>query len=341
MIAAIVGLAGLRVTAAERAVFAAVDPAGYIIFGRNIESPSQLRTLTDELRQLSGRDDMPILIDQEGGRVARLGRPHWPVFPANAAFDALYELAPASAMAAAKSNATAIALTLAAVGITVNCAPLLDLAHPGVTAAIGDRALGRDPMRVAALGRAILSGLHAGGVTGVIKHLPGHGRAGEDSHVGLPIVAASADDLASDLLPFKALREARVGMTAHVVYPAWDAARPATLSPAVIGGVIRGEIGFEGLLISDDIGMAALAGPIAERAGAAIAAGCDLALDCSGDISALPALAEAVGPIGAAAAERLARAVAPFPDAGAGTDRAARLAAAIAHRDALLEIAQS
>lgn len=213
------------------ALFQEADPAGYILFGRNIVEHGQVRALTDSLRALSGRDNVPILIDQEGGRVARMRAPNWPEFPAGAVFDALYERAPASAIEAARINARALAVMLADCGINVDCLPLLDVRQPGASDVIGDRALGSEPMRVAALGRAILSGLQAGGVVGVVKHMPGHGRALLDTHKALPVVDASDADLASDLAPFAALRDAPMGMTCHVVFSAWDAQRPATLSP--------------------------------------------------------------------------------------------------------------
>jgi len=238
MIPAIFGLSGLTLTDDERAFFRDSDPAGYILFGRNIENREQLRRLTDELRDLDGRTNLPILIDQEGGRVARMKSPEWPLFPSGAAFDALYDRAPASAIEAARLNAMALAAMLAEVGITVDCLPLLDVRQPGASDVIGDRALGSEPMRVAALGRAILGGLQAGGVVGIVKHIPGHGRALLDTHEALPTVAASDHDLQTDLAPFAALRDAAMAMTCHVIFEAWDADRPATLSPVVIDNVI-------------------------------------------------------------------------------------------------------
>lgn len=305
MLPAIFGLAGTALTADERALFRDSEPAGYILFARNCQSREQLRALTDSLRDLSGRSDLPILIDQEGGRVARLKPPEWPEFPAWGRFSALYDKAPVSAIEAARVNAEAIALTLAEVGITVDCLPLLDVPQPGAHDVIGDRALGAEPMRVAALGRAVLDGLAAGGVVGVVKHIPGHGRARADSHKELPVVDAGEAALESDLAPFRALADAPMGMTAHVLYTAWDADRPASVSPTVVGEVIRGRIGFDGLLMSDDLAMAALSGTAAERARAVIAAGCDVALHCSGILEEMEAVASALGTMSGKSRARL------------------------------------
>jgi beta-N-acetylhexosaminidase len=310
MLPAILGLSGPALTAGERALFRAADPAGYILFGRNCRDPAQLRALTDDLRGLSGRADLPILIDQEGGRVARLRPPHWPVFPAPARFGELYARAPMTAIEAARANGLAIATALRAAGVTVDCFPLLDLPVEDAHPVIGDRAFGSDPMQAAALGRAALDGLAAGGVAGVVKHMPGQGRARADSHEELPVVDAPAEDLERDLAPFRSLAAAPIGMTAHVLYPAWDADSCATLSPAVIGGVIRGRIGFRGLLLSDDLSMNALSGGPGERAQAALAAGCDLALQGSGRIEDAEAIAAALAPIAPAAHARLKAAMA-------------------------------
>lgn len=332
MLPAFLSLSGTTLTADERGLFADVDPAGYVLFARNCGDRPQLKALTDSLRDLAGRSDLPILIDQEGGRIARLKPPEWPSFPAAATFGALYDVAPISAIEAARVNALAIGLILAEVGISVDCFPSLDLRIEGAHVIIGDRSLGAAPLAVAALGRAILDGLAAGGVVGVVKHVPGHGRAASDSHVELPHVDCAADALEQDIAPFRSLRDAPMAMTAHVLYRAWDPARCATLSPAVIGDVIRGRIGFDGLLMSDDIGMEALAGPLGERARAAIDAGCDIVLHCSGRIEDSRAVAAALPPIGADAAERLARAMAQRAPADPGLD----LAALLAKRDALL-----
>ena len=333
MLPAILGLSGPSLTADERAFFRAADPAGFILFARNVVDKAQLRALTNSLRDLMGRDDLPILIDQEGGRIARLGPPHWPAFPAAERFSALYETAPMSAIEAARANAQAIAIMLAKVGINVDCLPVLDVPAEGAHEVIGDRAVGKEPMQVAALGRAMLDGLEAGGCIGVIKHVPGHGRAPADSHVALPVVTASAEELEADLAPFRACRGAPMAMTAHVLYPAWDADRPATLSPTIIEGVIRGRIGFEGLLMSDDIAMAALSGPIGGRARDAVAAGCDVVLACSGVVADNEAVAEALGEMSEAARERLSRAMGRMA-AGSGD-----FDALVAKRDALLAYA--
>lgn len=335
MIPAIFGLSGLTLNADERAFFRDSDPAGYILFGRNIENREQVRRLTDDLRSLDGRATLPILIDQEGGRVARMKSPEWPNFPSGAAFDALYDRAPASAIEAARLNAMALAAMLSEVGITVDCLPLLDVRQPGASDIIGDRALGSEPMRVAALGRAILSGLQDGGVVGIVKHIPGHGRALLDSHKELPVVDAVDRDLQSDLAPFAALRDAAMAMTCHVVFTAWDAERPATLSPIVIDSVIRQRIGFHGLLMSDDLDMEALSGDVPSRAAAAVAAGCDIALNCWGKMDDMIGIAHALDPISTVSRARLEGAMDRI--SGHGDDRP--FATLVDQRDALLAIA--
>ena len=329
----IFGLSGPSLTADERAFFREAEPAGYILFGRNVENRGQLRALTDSLRALAGRDDLAILIDQEGGRVARMQPPEWPAFPAGPAFDRLYEVAPISGIEAARANARAIALTLAEVGITVDCLPLLDVAHADTTEAIASRALGHEPMRVAAMGRATLEGLSDGGVVGVVKHMPGHGRARVDSHHELPVVEASAEELETDLAPFRSLAWAPMAMTSHIVYKAWDAERPATLSPIVIDQVIRGRIGFDGLLMTDDIDMKALSGSAGEKAAAAIAAGCDVALDCW---ARMDEMIEIAGRLGEMPERSRARLDAAMATRGSGVED---LDALIAQRDALLALA--
>ena len=306
----IFGIAGLELTATERAFFAEVEPAGYILFKRNIADRGQVRALTDSLRALSGRDDLPILIDQEGGRVARMGPPEWPAFPAGPAFTALYDKAPMSAIQAMRANGQALGLMLAEVGITVDCAPIIDVAQPDTTEAITCRAYGSEPMQVAALGRAMLQGLAAGGVVGVVKHMPGHGRALVDSHHLLPTVTASHGDLEVDLEPFRTLADAPMGMTSHIVFEAWDRERPATLSPIVIADAIRGAIGFDGLLMTDDIDMKALSGTAGEKAAGAIAAGCDLVLDCWARMDEMVDIAGRLGEISDLAHARLTRAMA-------------------------------
>ena len=333
MTAAIFGLSGPVMTADEAAFFRDANPAGYIIFKRNVVDRDQLRALTDSVRALHGRGNVPILIDQEGGRVQRMGPPEWPAFPAGAAFDALYDVAPMSAIEAARVNAKAIALTLAQVGINVDCAPLLDVRVPETHPAIGDRALGSDPMRVAALGRAVLDGFREGGVVGVIKHMPGQGRAVVDSHHDLPVVTADDAALESDLSAFRRLNSAPMGMTGHIIFEAWDKERCATMSPTIINNVIRGRIGFDGLLMSDDLDMNALKGDVSDRAANCITAGCDLALNCWGRMDEMIAIAGRVGAMTARAQERLTAAMATI---GSAPDTS-EIAALIAKRDALLQ----
>lgn len=301
----IFGLSGAQISADERAFFADAEPAGYILFRRNIADREQLRALTDDLRGLHGRDDLLIMIDQEGGRVARMQPPHWPSFPPGAAFDRLYDLAPSSAIAATRANAHALALMLAQAGISVDALPLLDVRQEGASDIMGDRTLGAEPMRVAALGRATLEGLADGGIVGIVKHMPGHGRALVDSHLELPVVTADAATLETDLAPFRTLRHAPIGMTSHVLYTAWDADKPASLSPTIIHDIIRGEIGFDGLLMSDDLDMKALRGSIPDLAKETVAAGCDLALNCWGRMDDMIGIAAALPDIGAASKVRL------------------------------------
>lgn len=345
MIPAIFGLQGHALTADERALFREANPAGYILFARNVDTPDQLQALTRSLTDLAGRA-LPILIDQEGGRVARLRPPHWPEFPTGETFAALYQRAPVTAIEACRLNALALAATLRPLGITVNCLPLLDVRDPEGHDIIGDRALGAEPMQVSALGRATLDGLRQGGVCGVVKHIPGHGRAGADSHLELPIVTASRDALERDFEPFRRLASAPMAMTAHVTYTALDPARCATLSPTVID-FIRNDIGFSGLLMSDDLGMKALGNPqsgghaagsnalsdFGARAMASIEAGCDIALHCSGDLAEMRSISEALGLISPAAERRLDAAMAW---AGAGDDTPAALWADA--RDRLLTV---
>lgn len=328
------GLAGPSLTTEERDFFAAEDPAGYILFQRNCIDRAQLRALTDALRAIAGRADVPILIDQEGGRVARMRPPEWPIFPTGEAFDRLYDVAPMSAIEAARANAAAIAAVLTDVGINVNCLPLLDVRQPDAHDIIGDRALGAEPLRVAALGRAVIEGMQSGGVVGVIKHIPGHGRAMADSHVELPVVDVDEAMLETDLAPFITLRNAPMGMTAHVVYRAWDVEQCASLSATVIGQIIRGRIGFDGLLMSDDLSMHALSGDFGTRAAGVLAAGCDIALHCSGDMAEMRACAAAVDQITPQAKARLERAMTTVANEGA-----ADYEASVAKRDALLAYA--
>jgi beta-N-acetylhexosaminidase len=323
--AAIIGIAGPRLTAEEAALFRRHRPLGAILFRRNVESPAQLRALTAALREELG-EAAPILVDQEGGRVARLRPPHFPEFPAAARFEGREE-------AAAEANAVLLGLECAAMGLDVVCAPVLDLRLPGAHDVIGDRAFSANPAEVARLGAAWVRGLQSAGCIPVIKHIPGHGRALVDSHAGLPRVEAGVLELAADIAPFAALAGSDAwAMTAHILYAAWDAARPATLSPTVIEQVIRGAIGFDGVLVSDDLAMGAMAGLSDDLAGAALGAGCDLVLHCTGVLAESAALLASCPPLRPEAARRLA-------EARAARDAAARPAdpaLLAAQRDRLL-----
>lgn len=331
----IFGLAGLALTQDERALFREAEPAGYIIFKRNVESRDQLRKLTGDLRDLHGRYDVPILIDQEGGRVARMQPPVWPNFPPAGVFDKLYDVAPASAIEAARCNAQAIAVTLQEVGINVDALPLLDVRQSGASDIIGDRALGAEPMRVAALGRAVLDGLRRGGVCGIVKHMPGHGRAMVDSHLDLPVVEANEDELEIDIAPFRTLRSAPMGMTAHIIYTAWDKELPCSLSPTLIQDIIRDRIGFDGLLMSDDLDMKALKGDVPRLAAQVVRAGCDLALNCWGRIDEMHGIADALDEIRPESKIRLDRAMATIAE----TAEARSYDELAAKRDELLALA--
>ena len=300
--AAIVGLAGPALAAGEAALFRARPPAGAILFRRNVESPAQLRALTGALRGVLP-EGAPILVDQEGGRVARLRPPHWRAHPPAAAIGALHARDPAAGLRAAWLTGALIGLDFAGVGIDMACAPVLDLRHAGAHDVVGDRSFGPDPAAVAALGRAMAEGLLAAGVIPVGKHAPGHGRARADSHLGLPEVDAA--DLSDDMQPFAANADLPVMMTAHIRYAALDPDRPATLSPRIVREVIRGRIGFAGLLLSDDLAMQALEGDPAMRALGALEAGCDVALYCSGDAAGNAAVLHAVPPLSGLAAGRL------------------------------------
>ena len=328
--AAILGCAGSTLSDGEAAFFADADPLGFILFARNCENPAQILDLTRALRAAVGRADAPVLIDQEGGRVARLKPPHWRVLPASAPIGALFRRDPALGREAARLRGRLAASDLAPLGITVSCSPVLDVLQPGAHAtAIGDRAFGDDPAAVAALARAEMDGLLAGGVLPVVKHIPGHGRADADSHFGLPVVrAAAADLMASDVAAFRAVADAPLAMTAHLLYPAWDPARCATMSPTVVRDVIRGAIGFDGLLMSDDLSMKALGGDYAARAAGALAAGCDVVLHCNGDPAEMRAVMAATGPLSDEGLARWRRAAALLADrpqpAAFDADRGAR-----------------
>ena len=335
MQAAIYAPLGLALSEDERRFFRDADPAGFIVFKRNCETREQLLRLTDSLRELTGRTDLPILIDQEGGRVARMKPPEWPAFPAAERFAQLYQLAPSSAIEAARANARAIALMLREVGVNVDALPLLDVRQKGASDIIGDRALGSEPMQVAALGRAVLDGMASAGVVGIVKHIPGHGRALVDSHKELPVVSAGSEELDSDLEPFERLASAPMGMMAHVVYTAWDADRPASMSPIVIHDIVRDRIGFDGWLMSDDIGMEALEGDFGSRAAGVVAAGCDAALHCSGKMEEMLAVAAAAPRMTAAGEARLKRAIALVDVQRDGPD----FAESLSIRDKLLALA--
>jgi len=303
------GCAGPVLAAEELVFFRDADPLGFILFRRNCETPDQLAALVAELRDAVGRK-APVMIDQEGGRVARLRPPHWPAFPAAGRFGALDALDPAAAVEAARANATAIALTTGAAGIDIVAAPVLDLDLPGADrTVVGDRAFCGDPAVVARLGRAVAEGLLDGGALPVIKHLPGHGRSRVDSHVALPLVEADLDTLErTDFAPFRDLCDLPWGMTGHLVFTALDADHPVTQSPTAIRDAVRGRIGFDGVLCSDDLSMGALSGSLPDRAARALAAGCDLALHCNGDLSEMRAIAAAIPAIGPETAARLDRA---------------------------------
>ena len=280
----ITGLAGTKLSDAERDFIRAERPWGFILFRRNIDSPTQVAALTNEIQDVLGVTDVPILVDQEGGRVQRFRPPNWPLYPAGAAFGRLYDIDSALGLKAARLSARLIADDLTKVGVTVDCLPLADVPVPGADDVIGDRAYGNDPQKVAAIARAVTEGLEQGGILPILKHIPGHGRATADSHLALPVVDSPKSELESiDFAAFKPLADLPMAMTAHVVFSAYDAAQPATTSATMIERVIRGLIGFQGLLMSDDVGMNALAGSIAERTKALLAAGCDMVLVCSGE----------------------------------------------------------
>jgi beta-N-acetylhexosaminidase len=287
----ICGCAGPLLSAEERAFLRREDPWGLILFKRNVSDREQVRALTRSFRECVGRADAPVLIDQEGGPVQRMAPPHWRAYPAAAAIEAGFDRSRAEA--AARLVARLIAFDLAEVGITVDCAPVLDVADAGTHAAIGSRAFSSQPERVAAMGRAVAEGLLEGGVAPVVKHMPGHGRARADSHYEQPVVGAARDELKRDFAPFAALNDLPMAMSAHVLYPAIDDRRPATASPIVVAKVMRGEIAFDGLIMSDDVSMQALKGPHEMRAAAIIDAGLDIVLHCNGELDQARAVASA------------------------------------------------
>lgn len=281
----ICGCAGLELSPEDRAFIREAQPWGLILFRRNIDTPAQVARLTASFRDLAGRTDAPVLVDQEGGRVQRLGPPHWRKYPAAAAFRRLANDIEAQ-RSLVRLAARLMAHDLLALGITVDCLPVLDVPAPGGHGVIGDRAYADDPASVAMLGRAAAEGLMAGGVLPVMKHIPGHGRAAADSHLELPVVSTPRAELeAADFLPFRYLADLPMAMTAHVVYSAIDPKRPATVSRKVVRDIVRGHIGYDGLVMTDDLSMKALAGTFAQKTRAAFAAGADMALHCNGDIA--------------------------------------------------------
>ncbi len=299
------GCEGASLTAAERAFFRDARPCGLILFRRNCQDPDQIRGLISDFRGSLGSEKPFVLIDQEGGRVQRLVPPRWRRYPPGRFFGALYAREPETGLEAARLGARLIARDLAELGITVNCAPVLDVPVPGAHDIIGDRAYGEAADQVAALGRAVAEGYLEGGVLPVIKHIPGHGRAFADSHLSLPVIEASRAELeGTDFAAFRALADMPLGMTAHILIPEIDAARPASASPTIIQGVIREVIGFDGLLMCDDIGMRALSGSVEERARAVLEAGCDVVLHCSGNFAEMEAVARVTPELAGEAARR-------------------------------------
>jgi beta-N-acetylhexosaminidase len=307
----ITGVSGQELSAAEREFIRGERPWGFILFKRNIETPDQVFALVRELRNCIGEADAPVLIDQEGGRVARLGPPHWPVYPPGAVFGALYDLEPALGLKAARLSSRLIAADLSDLGISVDCLPLADVPVAGADAVIGNRAYGTEPDKVAAIARAVTEGLEQGGVLPVLKHIPGHGRATADSHFRLPTVDTPREELErTDFAAFQPLADLPMAMTAHVVFSALDPAQPATTSATIIRQVIRGVIGFQGLLMSDDVSMNALAGSIAERTRAIVNAGCDVVLHCNGKLDEMRDVARETPELAGEALNRAERALA-------------------------------
>jgi beta-N-acetylhexosaminidase len=304
----ITGIAGTELSEAERAFIAAERPWGFILFKRNVESPGQVALLVEELRTCVGEPDAPVLIDQEGGRVQRLGPPHWPIYPPGALFGRLHDIDPALGLKAARLSARLIADDLGRLGVSVDCLPLADVPVAGADGVIGDRAYGTEPGKVAAIARAVTEGLEQGGILPVLKHIPGHGRATADTHLKLPVVDTPASELErTDFAAFRALADLPMAMSAHVVFSAFDPAHPATTSATMIERVIRGVIGFQGLLMSDDVSMNALAGSIAERTAAVIAAGCDMVLHCNGKLEEMREVAREAPGLSGEAQRRASR----------------------------------
>jgi len=306
----ITGVCGVALTAAEHAFLRDARPWGLILFKRNIETPAQVEALIASFRNAVGTD-APVLVDQEGGRVQRLGPPHWPSYPAAALYGRLYDQDQAVGLAAARLGARLMAEDLRQLGIDVDCLPVADVPATGADPVIGDRAYGDRADKVAALAAAAAAGLMEGGVLPVVKHLPGHGRATADSHLKLPVVSATREELeTTDFAAFRPLAGLPLGMTAHVVFDAYDPVTPATTSVTIVRRVIRDSIGFKGLLMSDDVSMEALSGSIAQRASAALAAGCDLVLHCNGRLEEMQAVAAEAAPLTGEARGRAATALA-------------------------------
>jgi beta-N-acetylhexosaminidase len=330
----IAGCSGLELNPDELAFFKEAAPWGFILFRRNIGTPEQVKALCASLRDAVGREDAPILIDQEGGRVQRMGPPHWPKYPAGAAYGRVHANDPLVQRELARLGARLIAHDLRSVGINVDCLPVLDVPSPGAHDVIGDRAYGKTPDKVAVLGRAAAEGLLAGGVLPVVKHIPGHGRAGADSHLSLPVVDASREELERhDFAPFRMLTDMPLAMTAHVVYTALDPERPATTSPLIMKDIIRGHIGYDGLVMTDDLSMKALSGTFREKTEAAFVAGVDMALHCNGDMEEMSAVAEATPVLEGEALRRASAALARIkhePEPLDPVDARARLDAALA-----------
>jgi len=307
----ITGVSGPELTASERGFLRAERPWGFILFKRNVDAPGQVARLVAQLRETVGEPDAPVLIDQEGGRVQRLGPPHWPAYPPGAVFGSLYDRDPALGLKAAQLSNRLIAADLAELGITVDCLPLADVPVTGADAVIGNRAYGTEPAKVAAIARAVTDGLEQGGVLPVLKHIPGHGRATADSHFRLPRVDTAREELErTDFAAFIPLADLPMAMTAHVVFCALDSAQPATTSATIIQQVIRGGIGFQGLLMSDDVSMNALAGSIAERTRAIVGAGCDMVLHCNGKLDEMREVASQTPELSGKALERAVKALA-------------------------------
>jgi beta-N-acetylhexosaminidase len=305
MRAFITGVLGPELSAEERTFIRSERPWGFILFKRNVETPQQVVRLVQQLREAVDRPDVPVLIDQEGGRVQRLRPPHWPDYPPGAIFSRLYDIDPALGLSAARLSARLIAADLAELGITVDCLPLADVPVAGADDVIGDRAYGTEPGKVSLIARAVTDGLEQGGILPVLKHIPGHGRATADSHHRLPTVDTAKTELErTDFTAFRPLADLPMAMTAHVVFSALDPAHPATTSATIIEQVIRGSIGFQGLLMSDDVSMNALAGSLAERTRASVIAGCDMVLHCNGKFDEMREVARETPELSGKALER-------------------------------------